>query len=78
MTLKVIHQLQCFSNAVVYTCAAIYKISTDTPASRGPSATAGLLVRLCLHVSEHIGTKSLESKKFSKADFVFSLSLIHI
>ena len=29
---------------VVYTCAALYKISTGTPASRGPSATAGLLV----------------------------------
>ena len=29
---------------VVYICAALYKISTGTPASRGPSATAGLLV----------------------------------
>ena len=28
---------------VVYICAAL-KISTGTPASRGPSATAGLLV----------------------------------
>ena len=29
---------------VVYICAAL-KISTGTPASRGPSATAGLLVK---------------------------------
>jgi len=29
---------------VVYICAALYKISTGTLASRGPSATAGLLV----------------------------------
>ena len=29
---------------VVYICVAVYKISTGTPASRGPSATAGLLV----------------------------------
>jgi len=29
---------------VVDICRALYKISTGTPASRGPSATAGLLV----------------------------------
>ena len=46
MSLKVIHQFQGYSNAShlhLYS-AAIYKISTGTPASRGPSATAGLLV----------------------------------
>ena len=32
---------------VVYICAAL-KISTGTPASRGPSATAGLLVHHAL------------------------------
>jgi len=35
---------RAFEMLVVYICAALYKISTDTPASRGPSATAGLLV----------------------------------
>ena len=30
----------------ICTCAAIYKISTGTPASRGRSATAGLVVRI--------------------------------
>jgi len=29
---------------VVYICAELYQISTGTPASRGPSAIAGLLV----------------------------------
>ena len=29
---------------VVYICVAIYRIVTGTPASRGPSATPGLLV----------------------------------
>ena len=29
---------------VVDICRALYKISTGTPVSRGPSATAGLLV----------------------------------
>ena len=33
---------------VVYICAAL-KISNGTPASRGPSATAGLLVDKVLH-----------------------------
>ena len=33
-----------FQVQVVYICAAIYQISTSTPAPRGPSATAGLLV----------------------------------
>ena len=34
---------------VVYICAALYKISTGIPVSRGPSETAGLLVCLtCL------------------------------
>ena len=32
---------------VVYICATL-KISTGTPASRGPSATAGLLVYIAL------------------------------
>ena len=32
---------KCKSSTI---CAALYKISTGTPASRGPSATAGLLV----------------------------------
>ena len=31
---------------VVYICAALYKISTGTLASRCPSATAGLLVKI--------------------------------
>ena len=44
MTLNVIHQFQSFELLVVYICAALYKISNGTPASRGPSATAGLLV----------------------------------
>jgi len=35
---------RAFEMLVVYICAALYKISTGTPASRGPSATAGLLV----------------------------------
>ena len=33
---------------VVDICRALYKISSGTPASRGPSATAGLLVELTL------------------------------
>ena len=37
-----------FEMQVVYICAALYKISTVTPASRGPSATAGLLVHNAL------------------------------
>ena len=36
---------------VVYICAALYKISTGTPASRGPSATAGLHVPHYQHVT---------------------------
>ena len=40
---------------VVDICRALYKISTGTPASRGPSATAGLLVSFwfCMVLSWH-------------------------
>ena len=37
-----------FQVEVVYIFAAVYKISTGTPVSRGPSATAGLLVHTVL------------------------------
>ena len=50
MSLEVIHQFQGYSNAshIHLYSAAIYKISTGTPATRGPSATAGLLGLLLL------------------------------
>jgi len=35
---------RAFQIQVVYICAELYQISTGTPASRGPSAIAGLLV----------------------------------
>ena len=38
--------LGSFQTQVIYICAALYTISTGTPASRGHSATAGLLVLL--------------------------------
>jgi len=46
MSLKVIYQFQGFSKAscLHLWSAAIYKISMGTPASRGPSETAGLFV----------------------------------
>jgi len=39
-----------FQMQVIYICVAIYKISTGTPASCGPSVTARLLVRKKHHV----------------------------
>jgi len=38
---------RAFQIQVVYICAELYQISTGTPASRGPSAIAGLLVLDC-------------------------------
>ena len=40
---------RAFEMLVVYIRAALYKISTGRPASRGPSATAGLLAVLDYH-----------------------------
>jgi len=46
MTLKVTYQFLGFSNASRLHLCSTLPISTDTPASRGPSATAGLLVAI--------------------------------
>ena len=37
---------RAFQIQVVYICAELYQISTGTPASRGPSAIAGLFVKI--------------------------------
>jgi len=51
---------------VVDICRPLYKISTGTPASRVPSAIAGLLVRVILHSasSPARGGKLRESRAF--------------
>ena len=48
---------------VVYICAALYKISPGTPASRGPSSTAGLLVPVAVKTA---GTWNREAVELLK------------
>ena len=46
MIFKVIHLLEALSNVILYSCAAVDKISTDISRRAVPSAIAELLVTL--------------------------------
>jgi len=56
---------------VVDICRALYKISTGTPASRGPSATAGFLVIKCakfkIQIHAKMYLKYISNYKYNKS-----------
>jgi len=64
---KVIHVMHSFSNVTCsYSCAALYKISTDSM-SHSPSVTAELLVKSCIIYKPVLGlTLSLNKRTIKK------------
>ena len=69
MTLKVIPRLQAFSSAILRTFVQYFTRFQLTARSRGPSATAGLLVLLVL-------AKKLTGKNVSKMTYVILYSVL--